>query len=163
MSFTLTPVKVDITWKGIRGAKNIKREIRAAIVRALESAVDGVIAEARKIVPESSKRVPAYPAGYRTKRIMRSYIVALEKSLIKATSAQRSKYKLQEKWAAEYAEHVNEYSGPGKTGKGWSKAGSEAGFIEKLHALLISLVKLHLAIELKSVQGTTKYAGVGVS
>jgi hypothetical protein len=166
MSITPDKIEIPIVGMGVvdktRAASILRKELHAAILRGFSRAVEAVVKHARKIVPESIKRKPAYPRSYESERMMLTYIADLERSLAKLSRGRqtlRTMYTIQEEWQASYTKYVNEM-----TSVKWSKTGSQSNFVEILHLMLATFIPLYIQEEIRKTEDlgmkALKYVGV---
>ena len=136
----MSPVIVDDIviqprYKGVEGMRNIRKVLHDLILTGIDKCLQAGIALARIIVPESAARPGRYGENYSSEKLMLAYIKSLTDTLFDLSVGQQSLkkfYRVEQKWRASYAEHVNFMP----QDVDWSKKTSERKFIETLDDFL---------------------------
>lgn len=155
-------VEINIVYDGIiddtPNLRKIKKVLHDCILNGITACVRAAIDLAEIIVPESSAAPGRYGDTYVSEKLLQTFITYLNMSLLELSTGRqtlRPKYIIeQEGWEhVSYAEYVNlmeEVSGAYSTatGRGWSKATSQARFIETIDRFLRTQMAIYIQNEL---------------
>jgi hypothetical protein len=151
-SVTLPNIRIPMVFNFIADdtTEKIKRAIHKAIIIGIRKCINEAIDLAEEIVPESI--YGDYPKSYVSEDLMGSFIDFMKGEANRLFTGKRTlqpEYHIKQRWAASYAEYVNEM-----VGVNWSKPGSHGRFIEEIDTFLRQNLCRYIDKQLNKVDPT---------